>query len=285
MSSKGITKFFTHKIYAPVQTSPKSFLTTPPSTLSREIGIGCGLITTSKKIIKKFGTDRIMGKDVAAEKDIGDANDVNDLLAKLVGIEKKVDKLPKGKRKDEKKKSAPESSIFTLENLKPKEVHQKTRFKDLFCLLLYVSTICGSEMDNITSLCTKLTWLEEWMLHFEYIYRCSKTRWQDYESEYKLKEDYCKQIVQSKLSIAIKYQNRWPMYLLYEEDYRFRKEKWNDHFKNKRVKPRSADKQRSLYSEYYAQCCAKGGVAAQLSGWVCTLYLLTSGIVDSAYID
>ena len=51
------------------------------------------------------------------------------------------------------------------------------------------------------------------------------------------------------------------------------------------VQPRSADKQRSLHSEYYGGSCAKGGVGVQLSGWIRTLHLFTGGIDDSSYID
>lgn len=51
------------------------------------------------------------------------------------------------------------------------------------------------------------------------------------------------------------------------------------------MKPKFADKQQLLYRKYYAQCCAKGGVAAKLSGWVRTLHFFTVSIDDSKYIE
>jgi hypothetical protein len=41
----------------------------------------------------------------------------------------------------------------------------------------------------------------------------------------------------------------------------------------------------ALYSDYYAECCGKGGVALQLLGWIRTLELATGGISDTNYID
>ena len=51
------------------------------------------------------------------------------------------------------------------------------------------------------------------------------------------------------------------------------------------VTPSDADKQRSLRSEYYAECCAKGGVSIQMCGWIRALHLFTGGIDDSKYIE
>lgn len=58
----------------------------------------------------------------------------------------------------------------------------------------------------------------------------------------------------------------------------------HDNTNIKLPKPRAADKQRSLHIEYYAQSCAKGGVAVQLSGWIRKAPLFIGGIDDSAYI-
>jgi len=149
-------------------------------------------------------------------------------------------------------------------------------------------------MDIISNRSSSLTWFEEWMLYFEYVYGRTRTRWIDYEAEYK--ENYCRRIFKSKLVIAVGARNRWPMYLSHKEDCILRKLHKNKNFDNKRVimhdntnvdlpKPRGADKQRSLHSEYYGGSCAKGGVAVQLSGWVRTLHLFTGGIDDSLYID
>ena len=199
------------------------------------------------------------------------------------------------KYKTKKRKDDNGTSIFTVQNLAPKEVKRRTGFHDLFSLLSYVVIICGGDINLITSSSSKMTWLEKWILYFEFLYGHSKNRWCDYESEYKLKEENCRRVFTSKLNIAIDARNRWPMYLSHKEDCRFRKKKWNDLFENQRVimhdntnvtlpTPTDADKQRSLRSEYYAECCAKGGVCIQLGGWIRTLHLFTGGIDDSKYI-
>ena len=71
----------------------------------------------------------------------------------------------------------------------------------------------------------------------------------------------------------MKARNRWPMYASHKEDCKLQIEKRNNQLTltDKRiimhnntnitlVTPSDADKQQSLRSEYYAECCANGGV-------------------------
>ena len=94
----------------------------------------------------------------------------------------------------------------------------------------------------------------------------------------------------------MKARNRWLIYASHKEDCKLRKEKWNNQLKDKRiimhdntnitlVTPSDSDKQQSLRSEYYAKCCAKGGVSIQMCGWIRALHLFTGGIDDSKYIE
>ena len=226
--------------------------------------------------------------------------DINPTVKYICGIidEKDNKNVPAITTKDNtnKKKIESEMPVFTLHNLLPKDVKRLTGFRDLFCLLSYVVIICGGDINLITSSTSKMTWLEEWILYFEFIYGHSKNRWCDYESHYKLYRHNCRRVFKSKLNIAIDARNRWPMYLSHKEDCHFRKKKWNDDFENKRVimhdntnvtlvSPGDADKQQSLRSEYYAECCAKGGVSVQLGGWIHTHHLFTGGIDDNKYIQ
>ena len=67
------------------------------------------------------------------------------------------------------------------------------------------------------------------------------------------------------------------MYATHNEDKLFRRDKWDDEVGNTRIimhdntniglpTASDGDKQQSLYSEYYGECCAKGGVCIQLCG-------------------
>jgi hypothetical protein len=51
------------------------------------------------------------------------------------------------------------------------------------------------------------------------------------------------------------------------------------------VDPSDAELNHTLYSDYYAECCGKGGVALQLLGWIRTLELAMGGISDTNYVD
>ena len=99
-----------------------------------------------------------MRKDVAAEKEFGDINAVNDTVAKIINIDKTVVTAPLGKRKREDKNKAPDqkSSIFLFVDLTLKEIRRQTGFKDLFCLLSYIATICGCDMDIMSKTCSSL---------------------------------------------------------------------------------------------------------------------------------
>ena len=73
------------------------------------------------------------------------------------------------------------------------------------------------------------------MLFLEYIYQCTHARWIDYQANYKLKIRSLFQVFKSKLDIAIKAQNCWPMYVLHKEYCKFRNKQWDKNFNNKRV--------------------------------------------------
>ena len=220
-----------------------------------------GLAVTATNFIKEVGTnlgpDRIFAKCISAEEKHGDLNMVNESLAELVDISKEDDNTPPpilGKRKIEYEKKKPDlkPSLFSFEDLTPNEIHRRTGFSDLFCLLSYITTICGSDMTLILKTSSSLTWLEEWMMFLEYIYGRTHARWIDYQANYKLKIRSLFRVFKSKLDIAIKARNRWPMYVSHKEDCKFRNEQWDKNFKNKRVvmhdntnvnlvKPTSAD--------------------------------------------
>jgi hypothetical protein len=49
--------------------------------------------------------------------------------------------------------------------------------------------------------------------------------------------------------------------------------------------PSDADLNRSLFSDYYNETCAKGGTALQRCGWILAIELATGRIPDSVYIE
>ena len=112
-------KSFSFKFEAPVQTAPKSFTNITSPTLNKGTAIDRGIANTAKYWVEYWGDPRAMGKDVAAEKEFGDINAVNDAVAKIVDIEKTpVDTSPVKKRKFfqyQKKKHDAKPSIFSLE--------------------------------------------------------------------------------------------------------------------------------------------------------------------------
>ena len=102
------------------------------------------------------------------------------------------------------------------------------------------------------------------------------------------------EVFDHKLSIVLRARKSWPKYASFEEDSILRKEKWNDKYTSERViqwdntnvtmtKPSDAALQRTTYSQYYKENCAKGGVHLQFCGWMGTEELWTGNVCDSDY--
>ena len=101
-------------------------------------------------------------------------------------------------------------------------------------------------------------------------------------------------VFDQKLNIVRCARESWPKYASLDEDLMLRKEKWEGRYNNQRViqwdntnvamtKPGDAAMQRTTYSQYYKENCAKGGVFLQFCGWMGTASLWTGGVGDSEY--
>ena len=89
----------------------------------------------------------------------------------------------------------------------------------------------------------------------------------------------------------------WPKYATYKEDCKLRKDKWNIRYDGMRVvlwdntnismlfKPSNPQLQRSTFSNYYSENCAKGGVFIQLCGWMGTHNLWVGASSDTMYLN
>ena len=223
-SLDGSRKSFSYSFLAPVQTGKNGFHNFSPSSLSKGNGNDRAIARTAKKMIEECGGRAVLPEVILQERE---SFDINPTIKYICGIidAKDDENVPASMTNNNTKKREDNSKIavFTLQNLVPKEVKRMTGFHDLFCLLSYVAIICGGDINLITSLSSKMTWLEEWIFYFEFIYGHSKNRWCDYASAYKLHENHCRKVFKCNLNIAIDACNWWPMYLSHEEDCRFRK--------------------------------------------------------------
>jgi hypothetical protein len=189
--------------------------------------------------------------------------------------------------------------IFIVRDLVPKEVKRLTGFDDLKMMLSFASIVCGGDLTKMTRTNSMLTWLEEWVLYFQFIWSRTIMRYEDYEKQYHCREKSLRKAVKAKVDMVRAARSRWPMYASYSEDAKFRAEHWSAHFDpvtGHRVvmhdstniplaRPSSAALQRALYNSYYGMCCAKAGVAVQLCGWIHGLPLNTGHSDDTRFIE
>ena len=189
-------------------------------------------------------------------------------------------------------------TVLSLDNLTDDEVQRRTGFSTLRLMLAFALVVCRGDIEKMTRTNSRLTWLEEWVLYFEFVWHKSLVRWIDYAVGYKCRSKTIRDIVQRKLTLVVNERRSWPMYTSHEEDIMFRNPAWNVHFDPKdgpRVvmhdstnfpmqRPTDAALQRALYSAYYAMCCAKAGVATQLCSWIYGLPLQTGHSDDTRFI-
>ncbi len=145
---------------------------------------------------------------------------------------------------------------------------------------------------------TRLTWLEEWLFYFSYLYGRLHTRWKDWSKTWKMSIPTLQKVLKAKLKMVKEARDRWPKFASLEEDEDLRKDHWNEMIDgDKRVRlimhdmsniplpqPSEPEFNRATYSKYYGGNCAKGGIFTQLCGWEGTLELFTGSIGDSEYI-
>jgi hypothetical protein len=155
--------------------------------------------------------------------------------------------------------------------------------------------LCDGNIDRFFQVETKMTWLEEWIFYFEFVYGRVHTRWEDMEAAWNTTTKPLRRVVCSKLAIALACRQRWPMYASYEEDAELRNHKWNEYFDPKTgervvmhdatnipfMSPTDAAQQRAMWSDYYGMCCAKTGISNQLCSWIRGMPLFTGRLGDS----
>ncbi len=200
------------------------------------------------------------------------------------------------------KKKAKEISMRTIDpvvcpGLSKKEIKRRTGFKSEIDMFKFIGVICNGDIEKMTQTTSNLTWYEEWMLFFEYLWGRTNSRIDDIAALYKCKKKQTfYDIFDPKLYLLLVTRASWPTYVTYKEDRDLRDPKWNDKYDEVRpvmwdnsnadtnFKPSSALNQRITFSLYYATNCFKGGVFLQLCGWMGVAELWVGATCDSYYM-
>jgi hypothetical protein len=192
-----------------------------------------------------------------------------------------------------------ENNIFKMavrmNDINDKRVKNQTGFPTLLALLGYIVILCDSDIDEMTTSGTTLTWFEEWFLFFEIVYGKSVSRWVDVCDKYGLSNACLRPVYKRKLEQVLKVREIWPRYVTMQEDKTYRKqEKWEP-YEDKRVimfdntnimvrVPSNADAQRCTYSLYYSGNVGKGALFIHPCGWMGSHEVWSGGVSDSMYM-
>ena len=179
------------------------------------------------------------------------------------------------------------------------EVKRRTGFTNEKQMMAFLLIVCNGDLKVVCETTSHMTWCEEWVFYFEWVWGETLTRWQDAASinGYNIRASLLRLVLDKKRSLVIKCRQSWPTFCSYEEDRRIRDPKWNDRYDGKRVvfwddtnvsfqfMPSDANMQRLTYSAYYGHNCAKGGVFVQLSGWGGAHELWAGATSDTQYLN
>jgi hypothetical protein len=185
-------------------------------------------------------------------------------------------------------------TVYRLRNMPKNYIKRNTGFSSEYSLICFIIILCNGDLDMMGSHETNMTWVEEWLFFFEFLYGRNIKRWCDAVYKFKKSELYLRQIFSNKMKILNKCRINWPKYLTFKEDLDLRGPRWDSSYSDKRivfwdntdiriVTPSDADVQRNTYSAYYAGNVAKGGVFIQPSGWMGTHDLWMGAVSDSEY--
>lgn len=188
-----------------------------------------------------------------------------------------------------------EKTCVKLNELEDEHIKNDTGFRTKQLLICFIILICNGDVSLMTTTNTKLTWFEEWYFFFERIWAKANQRYCDSVRQYKKPENSLRKVYDNKMKILLKARRMWPMYVTMKEDETLRDERWNKHYKDRRVvmwdntnvkmyKPSSAEAQRNTFSTYYANNVGKGAVFVQLCGWMGTFELWMGAVSDSDYM-
>jgi hypothetical protein len=177
-----------------------------------------------------------------------------------------------------------------------KEVKRRTGFGDMGMLLGFAAIVSNGDINALTDRATCLTWLEEWMMYFQFKLGKTAPRLEDIAAAFNCSESIAKAVLRAKRNKVLVAREAWPTFLSLEEDKALRSDKWEENYGDKRIimhdntsvpatGSSNADVNRLMYSQYYGGPVAKAGVWIQLPGWLGTIPLWTGAVSDSQYLE
>ena len=115
--------------------------------------------------------------------------------------------------------------LLTFNNLTDKGAHRRTGFCDIATMLAFIILVCNGNHDTMIFTVSSLTWLEEWVLYFEFIWGRTITRWIDAGKVTGRDRKKAMEIYHHKQKQILACHMSWPKYCCHKEDCKMRKEK------------------------------------------------------------
>jgi hypothetical protein len=94
-----------------------------------------------------------------------------------------------------------------------------TVLPSLLLLLVFIVIVCNGSIEEMMVKNSSLTWFEEWVLYFEFVWGRTCIRGIDAEEKYGLVRSVIRDIIQQKLALVQRAVSSWPRYARHEEDF------------------------------------------------------------------
>jgi len=199
---------------------------------------------------------------------------VNESVLKSAGLDVHV-RTERRKRKEPPKMEELPDPVILPSNMSDNAVKLHTGFPSLFILLAFVVILCDGSIATMTEKVTNLTWFEEWIVYFEWVWGRETLNLESIANKYGASRRTIVCILDKKLTMGVAVMQRWPRFASFEEDFPLRSQRWKDKYGQRRVifwddtnvnasDPSDADMNRAWFSFYYGSCVAKGAVFLQL---------------------
>ena len=154
--------------------------------------------------------------------------------------------------------------------------------------------VCNHDIDAVMRKELYLTWMEEWMVYFQWIWGRETTTLKPLARQFKTSRRVVSRVLEKKRQKVLAALWLWPRFASFEEDIALRPKHWSDKYEGRRVifwddtnvpaiDPADSETNRHWVSHYYDGCVAKGAVFLQLCGWMGTWQLWAGRISDSDY--
>jgi hypothetical protein len=272
-----------------------------PATINNGLSRDRGQI----KLLDKVSNDWInMTQQLShfADKEAEPIEDLNEGVRRAAGLSHHIQSDNKKNRNLEEIRSTTPTSLpsrrvnFSVGDV---EIIERMGFRSYYTLISCVAVAVNGDVEKFNNTATRtLTWLEELMLYFEWLWGQEGRMRSGFAQRYEVGRTTVSTVIDECGKRVASARNIWPRSVSLEEDREFMALRWREVYGDRDNhyqfwddinvdihSPSDHNINRVTYSSYHGGNVAKGDVGLQLCGWITAWELYAGSIYDTDYIS